>query len=88
MIIIYSYITNTRYFLIAPLLFCFVLFVIFLVVDLPPVNNTPTATVESSTTSSNGTEGDWVGTDIAPATDAISNFSIGDDEDDDADLLL
>lgn len=57
-------------------------------VDLPPVNNTPTATVESSTTSSNGTEGDWVGTDIASATDAISNFSIGDDEDDDADLLL
>ena len=66
----------------------FILFVIFSVVDLPPMNNTPTATVESSTTSSNGTEGDWVGTDIAPATDAISNFSIGDDEDDDADLLL
>jgi len=41
-----------------------------------------------SATSSTGTEGDWEGTDIAAATDAISNFSIGDDEEEDADLLL
>lgn len=76
------------------------------IVDLPPFNDTPTATPTSSTikpaattttnrnvsgnasaTSSNGTD-DWEGTDIAPATDAISNFSIGDDEEEDADMLL
>ena len=28
-------------------------------------------------------EGDWVGTDMTPATDGISNFSIGDEDDDD-----
>jgi hypothetical protein len=28
-------------------------------------------------------EGDWVGADMTPATDAISNFSIGDEDDDD-----
>jgi hypothetical protein len=28
-------------------------------------------------------EGDWVGADMTPATDAISNFSIGDDDEDD-----
>jgi hypothetical protein len=44
------------------------------IVDLPPP-------APKSNNSSN--DGDWVGTDIAPATDAISNFSIGDDEDDD-----
>jgi hypothetical protein len=27
-------------------------------------------------------EGDWVGADMTPATDAISNFSIGDEDDD------
>jgi hypothetical protein len=32
-------------------------------------------------------DGDWTGTDIAAATEGISNFSIGDDDDDDADLL-
>ena len=76
------------------------------IVDLPPLNDTPTAaaaaatTEPATTTTSNSTssgnfsatssEGDWVGVaDIAPATDAITNFSIGDDEeDDDADLLL
>lgn len=80
------------------------------IVDLPPLNDTPTATVAAAaaaattepatTTTSNSTssgnfsatssEGDWVGVaDIAPATDAITNFSIGDDdEDEDADLLL
>jgi hypothetical protein len=42
------------------------------IVDLPP----PTST-------SGETEGDWAGTDIAAATDGISNFSIGDDEEDD-----
>lgn len=40
------------------------------IVDLPP----PAPT-------SGGTDGDWA--DIAPATDAISNFSIGDEEEDD-----
>jgi len=77
------------------------------IVDLPPLNDIPTAATISSTikpaatttatnrnvsrnnstTSSTGTD-DWEGTDIAPATDAISNFSIGDDEEEDADLLL
>jgi len=77
------------------------------IVDLPPLNDIPTAATTSSTikpaatttatnrnvsgndstTSSTGTD-DWEGTDIAPATDAISNFSIGDDEEEDADLLL
>ena len=33
-------------------------------------------------------DGDWTGADIAAATDGIMNFSIGDDDDDDADLLL
>lgn len=28
-------------------------------------------------------EGDWVGADMTPATDAISNFSIGDEDEDD-----
>jgi hypothetical protein len=52
------------------------------IVDLPPPADMTAAT---TTTPESGTEaeGDWAGTDIAPATDAISNFSIGDDEDDD-----
>lgn len=36
--------------------------------------------------SGNSAASDWTGTDIAAATDGITNFSIGDD-DDDADLL-
>lgn len=48
------------------------------IVDLPPVPS-PT-TVEAPAQES---EGEWAGTDIASATDAISNFSIGDDEEDD-----
>ena len=67
------------------------------IVDLPAetqpgaVSN-PTPTSSSSeikaAPTSGSTDGDWTGTDIAPATDAISNFSIGDDDDDEPDLLL
>jgi hypothetical protein len=71
------------------------------IVDLPPLNDTPTAAattepaattttnnVSSGNVSATSSEGDWVGVaDIEPATDAITNFSIG-DEDEDADLLL
>ena len=48
------------------------------IVDLPP---SPVADFFAPTPTE--TEGDWAGTDIASATDAISNFSIGDDEEDD-----
>jgi hypothetical protein len=47
------------------------------IVDLPPLL---AATIPSPP---NSMDGDWAGTDIAPATDAISNFSIGDDEEED-----
>ena len=49
------------------------------IVDLPPPPTPSTDAVALQTE----TEGDWAGTDIASATDAISNFSIGDEEDDD-----
>ena len=47
------------------------------IVQLPPAPAADVATM--------GVEGDWVGlgTDIPPVTDAISNFSIGDEDDDD-----
>lgn len=49
-------------------------------VDLPPLTpdqeDNDNASVEEQ-------EGDWMGTDIAPATDGIINFSIGDDDDED-----
>jgi hypothetical protein len=48
------------------------------IVDLPPIR--AAATTPSPP---NSMDGDWAGTDIAPATDAISNFSIGDDEEED-----
>jgi hypothetical protein len=62
------------------------------IVDLPPLADTLPATAVETTTpakapSTAGSDGDWVATDMKPATDAISNFSIGDD-DDDPDLLL
>jgi len=44
------------------------------IVDLPP---------PAPKSNNSSTDGDWAGTDIAPATDAISNFSIGDEDDDD-----
>lgn len=52
------------------------------IVDLPPPAATAATTTMAAPADIMG-EGDWAGTDIAPATDAISNFSIGDDEDDD-----
>ena len=63
-------------------------------VDLPPVQNTPPVLATkgpgimapTSGNSAASSDGDWTGTDIAPATDGIMNFSIGDD-DDDVDLL-
>lgn len=56
----------------------------------PPVDMAPTivqippATTPAPAETMMGVEGDWVGlgTDIPPMTDAISNFSIGDDDDD------
>ena len=60
------------------------------IVDLPPLNDTPPAAAPATPAKAPSTadsDGDWVSTDMKPATDAISNFSIGDD-DDDADLLL
>lgn len=55
------------------------------IVDLPPPTSTSmdAAPTTSIATVPGETEGDWAGTDIAPATDGISNFSIGDDDDDD-----
>jgi len=65
------------------------------IVDIPPLDDVPSATssqpAEADTTQpdpSSGTEGDWAGTDIKPPTDAINNFSIGDEDDDDPDMLL
>lgn len=66
------------------------------IVDIPPLDDmVANNNIGSSATAgvkpapaSGSTEGDWLGTDIAPATDAISNFSIGDEDDDDPDLLL
>jgi hypothetical protein len=51
------------------------------IVDLPPLGKAvvPVAAATDGVLS----EGDWTGIDMAPATDAISNFSIGDDEEDD-----
>ena len=53
----------------------------------PPPTASPTIVAlppaPSPSLSSMGVEGDWLGTDIPPVTDAISNFSIGDDDDDD-----
>lgn len=50
-------------------------------VDLPPP--TVAAIPTSNATDSVESESDWTGKDMTPATDAISNFSIGDDEEDD-----
>eukprot|EP00536_Pseudo-nitzschia_multiseries_P005109 jgi/Psemu1/238209/estExt_Genewise1.C_930019 len=68
------------------------------IVDLPPLNDTPTAAAAApaaapanatgETVSETSPDGDWAGTDIAAATDGITNFSIGDEDDDDVDLLL
>jgi hypothetical protein len=68
------------------------------IVDLPPLNDTPmpTESVAASAVvcappkapSTAGSDGDWTGQDLKPATDAISNFSIGDEDEDDPDLLL
>lgn len=50
------------------------------IVDLPP----PTPEQEdNNNTSVEEEEGDWLGTEIAPATEGISNFSIGDDDEED-----
>ena len=57
----------------------------------PPVDVSPTivqlppAPAPAADVATLGVEGDWVGlgTDIPPMTDAISNFSIGDEDDDD-----
>jgi hypothetical protein len=49
------------------------------IVDLPP----PTYITPAPTSNNSSTDGDWAGTDIAPATDGISNFSIGDEDEDD-----
>jgi hypothetical protein len=51
------------------------------IVALPPLVVASTAATDFS--ASGGIEGDWVGADIPPVTDAISHFSIGDDDDDD-----
>ena len=62
------------------------------IVDLPPPSEPGTAAAATTPApaataapgdTTNASEGDWAGTDILPATDAISNFSIGDDDDDD-----
>ena len=60
------------------------------IVDLPPIDDTPAAAAPAPPPAapSSGGSGDWVGTDMKSATDAISNFSIGDEDEDDADLLL
>lgn len=50
------------------------------IVDLPPP---PSPVADFFSSPQTEMEGDWAGTDIASATDAISNFSIGDDEEDD-----
>ena len=60
-------------------------------VDLPPPPTPATVpAVANPAPSSNNSNlsGEWAGTDIAPATDLISNFSIGDDDDDDEDEFL
>lgn len=62
------------------------------IVDLPPLEdeaiiNSPTPT-QQETPVEGVDEGDWVGADMAAATDAISNFSIGDEDEEDPDLLL
>ena len=67
------------------------------IVDLPPVSPTPVpasataappaAAAVSPTSGNSAAFSDWTGTDIDPATEGITNFSIGDDDDDDADLL-
>jgi hypothetical protein len=51
------------------------------IVALPPLVAAPAAVTDLS--ASGGIEGDWIGTDIPPVTDAICHFSIGDDDDDD-----
>ncbi len=61
------------------------------IVDLPPttpeaVPDFATAPPPVSGNSAASSDGDWTGTDIADATEGITNFSIGDDEDE-ADLL-
>lgn len=61
------------------------------VVDLPPTEPSTTAATaagtkaapDTSSASANAVDSDWVGTDMTPAMDAISNFSIGDDDEDD-----
>jgi hypothetical protein len=53
-------------------------------VDLP--DETPTEKVTATASSKPDVEeqeGDWLGSEIAPPTEAISNFSIGDDDDED-----
>ena len=50
------------------------------IVPLPPAGS---ATSPANTQED---EGEWAGTDLAAATDGISNFSIGDLDDDDDDL--
>lgn len=63
------------------------------IVDLPPMVDTSTvppafAAVPPKAPSTAGSDGDWTGADLKPASDAISNFSIGDEDDEDPDLLL
>jgi len=60
------------------------------IVDLPPIDDTPAAvaTAPPPAAPSSGGSGEWVAADMKSATDAISNFSIGDEDEDDADLLL
>jgi hypothetical protein len=65
------------------------------IVDLPPIDYTPAPVAAAAAAAapppaapSSGGSGEWVGTDMKSATDAITNFSIGDEDEDDADLLL
>jgi hypothetical protein len=55
------------------------------IVDLPPIDDTPAA--NAMPLPSVPPSEDWVGNDLKAATDAINNFSIGDEEED-ADMLL
>jgi hypothetical protein len=52
------------------------------IVNIPDMLDTKVAKAPVSA-GAGSDEGDWVGTDMTPATDGISNFSIGDEDDED-----
>jgi hypothetical protein len=58
------------------------------IVDLPPLLAVAATTTTKPPSPPNSMDGDWAGTDIAPATDAISNFSIGDEDEEEDDEIL